>query len=176
MSHATESNGAEYASFVSARWEQQVVLARGMLGANARADAEDLVQEALIRLASRWGAVRDPDAYMRRILANLTTDHHRRQARWKKLWPHLVAHTELETEAPSAEVDAQRDISAVLASLPTRQRQVLALYYLADASEGQISAALGCSVGTVKTHLSRGLSSLRRSMAAVSTNDSKGSR
>ena len=136
-------------------------------------DAEDLVQEALIRLATRWAGIKDPDAYVRKTLANLSVDHHRRRVRWRALWPTIVARATVAVDPPSVVVDAERDATVLLASLPTRQRQVLALFYLGDASELQIAAALGCSVGTVKTHLSRGLGSLRASLTEVSLNDAE---
>ena len=48
-----------------------------------------------------------------------------------------------------------------LRKLPRRQREVVVLRYLADFSEADVAVALGCSVGTVKSQASRGLSALR---------------
>jgi RNA polymerase sigma factor (sigma-70 family) len=53
---------------------------------------------------------------------------------------------------------------AALAHLPRRQREAVALYYLAGLSEEEVGRALGIAVGTVKSHLHRGLSALRRSL------------
>jgi len=50
---------------------------------------------------------------------------------------------------------------AALGSLPRRQRQAVALRYLGDLSDGQVAVALGISVGSVKTHIHRGLGALR---------------
>lgn len=56
-------------------------------------------------------------------------------------------------------------LSDALARLPRRQREVVALRYLADLSEAQVAASLGISTGSVKTHLHRGLISLRGRLA-----------
>ncbi len=68
-------------------------------------------------------------------------------------------------EASSAErlvlsADESRRVLGELRRLPTRQREVLALRYLMDLSETEIASRLGISPGSVKTHASRGLSSL----------------
>jgi len=54
-----------------------------------------------------------------------------------------------------------------LARLPRRQREVVVLRYLADLPEAAVAEALGCSVGTVKRHASRGLGSLRLALGPV---------
>jgi RNA polymerase sigma factor (sigma-70 family) len=48
-----------------------------------------------------------------------------------------------------------------LSKLPKRQRESVVLRYLGDLSEAQTADLMGCSVGSVKTHSSRGLSALR---------------
>jgi RNA polymerase sigma factor (sigma-70 family) len=53
-----------------------------------------------------------------------------------------------------------------LVSLPRRQRQVVALRYLADLSEADVARGLGCSVGAVKRHARRGLEAMRISLDA----------
>jgi RNA polymerase sigma factor (sigma-70 family) len=53
------------------------------------------------------------------------------------------------------------DLVRALGRLPKRQRQVVILRYLADRPEEEVARVLGCSVGAVKTHASRGLSALR---------------
>lgn len=50
---------------------------------------------------------------------------------------------------------------AALAALPARQRAVVVLRYWEDLSEAQVAAALGCSVGTVKSQAAKGLAKLR---------------
>ena len=53
----------------------------------------------------------------------------------------------------------------MLRRLSRRQREVVAMRYLADLPEAEVAAALGCSVGTVKQHASRGLAALRAALA-----------
>lgn len=129
-------------------------------------DAEDLVQECLLKVARRWPRVRTmefPMAYARRILINLANDGARGRARRR---------AELETcpqvrEAIIDEFDWQPDRAQVLdalAELPVRQRAVLVLRYFNDLTEAQAAEVLGCPVGTVKSSAARGLATLREAL------------
>jgi RNA polymerase sigma factor (sigma-70 family) len=64
-----------------------------------------------------------------------------------------------------------------LATLSRRQREVIVLRFLADLPEADVARALGCSVGSVKQHSSRGLANLRNSLGttsdAVATDDAR---
>lgn len=125
--------------------------------------AEEVVQDAYVRLHRAWPRVRDPDrasAYLRRCVVNGVRDRQRRATVARS---HLPMAAE---EAPSAEHEAmttiqRRQVLAALATLPARQRETLVLRFYADLSEAQIAAALGISPGSVKTHASRGLAALR---------------
>ncbi len=64
----------------------------------------------------------------------------------------------------AATIVARRELVAVLRRLSRRQREVVVMRYLADLPEGEVAAALGCSVGTVKQHASRGLAALRAAL------------
>jgi RNA polymerase sigma factor (sigma-70 family) len=61
----------------------------------------------------------------------------------------------------SGRIDVAVDVRDALSRLPMAQRAVLVLRYFDDLSEAQTAQVLGCSVGTVKSRASRGLSSLR---------------
>jgi RNA polymerase sigma factor (sigma-70 family) len=62
-------------------------------------------------------------------------------------------------------LDAQRvDLQRALLELSPKQREVVVLRYVVDLPEAAVAESLGCSVGTVKTHASRGLAALRRSL------------
>ena len=68
--------------------------------------------------------------------------------------------------------DGQRvDLHRALDTLSRRQREVLVLRFLADLPEADVAKALGCSVGSVKQHASRGLATLRTSMAVDDAGD-----
>jgi RNA polymerase sigma-70 factor (sigma-E family) len=131
-------------------------------------EAEDLVQETLIKVAKRWPKIRRMDrplAYARRILVNEALDGSRRRAR---------ATAELAATAPVRAVDAHDpgtydELLSALATLPPRQRAVLVLRYFLDLPETEVAAALQCSLGTVKSTASRGLARLEQTLRQ--TND-----
>ena len=121
-----------------------------------RQEAEDLAQEACARASLRWGHFENPDAWVVHVVTNLAFDRFRRlrsarrHAR-RSPAPALIAQV----------ADPHVDLYRALAQLPRRQREAVALRYLADFSEAQTAAALGCTPGTVKTHTARGLHALR---------------
>jgi RNA polymerase sigma factor (sigma-70 family) len=128
-----------------------------------RADAEDVAAETLARVYARWprisGHVR-PWAVT--VATNLALDRGRRfrtaQAHRADLAggdAHLDPHLE-----------QRLDLQRALLTLPKRQREVIALRFLADWSVAQTAEALGMDVGTVKSHTSRGLARLRTIVTA----------
>jgi RNA polymerase sigma-70 factor (sigma-E family) len=130
-------------------------------------EAEDIVQETLLEVARRWPRVRrmqHPLAYARRILVNraLSAATRRAQARTELTgaWPSAQAD---ETARPDA-IDTHDELMRALAALPPRQRAVLVLRYFLDLPEAEVTAALKCSLGTVKSTASRGLARLEQAM------------
>ena len=124
--------------------------------------AEDIVQNALARTYVAWrrGSIENLDAYAHRAVVNA------RASWWRRRWHGEVATEALpDGAAPDAygSADARGAVLAALATLPLAQRQVLALRYLADLSEGETARALGCSPGTVKSRASRAIAALRES-------------
>lgn len=134
-----------------------------------RAAAEDLVQEALFKVARRWPRVRGmehPVAYARKIVVNLALDASKRHRRHRsELGPaDYVGETPDHAAARAfATIDTASDLTTALASLPPRQRAVLALRYFDDLTEAETAKVLGCTVGTVKSTTSRALERLRTS-------------
>lgn len=122
--------------------------------------AEDLLQQTLERSYVAWHRVSradEPDAYVRRIMINEHARRFRRTVREA-----LV--TEVPEPRPSGAAEWAETRSALmtaLAALPPRQRQAVVLRYWEDLSETQTAAAMGCSVGTVKSQASRGIARLR---------------
>jgi RNA polymerase sigma factor (sigma-70 family) len=121
-----------------------------------REESADIAQEACARAYSRWNKVGDydaPQAWAARVAGNLALDLLRRAR---------TAARHVEQPAPPAESDVERvDLYRALLALPRRQREVVLLRFVADQSEAAVAAALGCSVGSVKAHASRGLAALR---------------
>lgn len=127
-----------------------------------RTEAEDVAQEACARAYSRWATVHDyAEPWCVRVAANLALDALRARSRAHRRDERLSAEHPRST---GAAVDDRLDLYAALARLPRRQRDVVVLRYLGDQSEQRTAAALGVSVGSVKTHASRGLARLREVM------------
>lgn len=127
-----------------------------------RGHAEDIVQTALIRVARRWrSARRDPAAYARRGVVNLSKD------RWRSLSRRPAeAGFEVDVAAPESDAVAERDaLVRAVRQLPEGQRAVLVLRYFEDLSVADTAAALGCTAGTVKSQTARALTGLRSLLA-----------
>jgi RNA polymerase sigma-70 factor (sigma-E family) len=125
-----------------------------------RSEAEDVAQEACARAYSRWSSIRDyAEPWCVRVAGNLALDTLRARTRSTKRQERLIR--EHASSAAGAGTDERLDLYAALAGLPKRQREAVVLRYLGDQSEQQTAALLGLSVGSVKTHASRGLARLR---------------
>lgn len=166
----TRSNGDDYVAFVRAR--QDALLRAAYLICGDHHLAEDLVQEALVKLASRWERLRDeaPEAYVRRILYRDAVSRWRRVRRER-----LVDHHDPDgvlAAMPSHDDAAERwldgaQVRAALALLPPRQRAVIVLRYFEDLSEQEIAETLGVARGTVKSQASDAMRTLRRLVPGV---------
>ena len=125
-----------------------------------REQAQDLVQDAFVRLFGRYRDLRDADhfeAYLRRTVVNLSKDQHRKRSRERT---HLSRQS---TTEPIAEVAGPNDeLRRALMQLPERQRAAIALRYLEDLSEQQTAEAMDTSVSAVKSLTQRGTQALRQ--------------
>jgi len=132
-------------------------------------EAEDIVQECLLKVARRWPRVRrmeHPRAYARRILVNLALDGARGRAQRRgELEPEMPA--SLFAVDPMSALETRAELLQALGQLHERQRAVLVLRYFNDLTEAQVADVLGCSPGTVKSSASRGLARLREAMQPV---------
>jgi RNA polymerase sigma-70 factor (sigma-E family) len=125
------------------------------------AEAEDLAQQALVRLYRAWPRLerdRSLHGWMTTTLTRLWIDEVRRRGRRPVV---LVA------EPPDRPTDVDTDGSerdhllAVLATLPPRQRACLVLRFWEDLSVAETARALGCSDGTVKSLTHHGVRAMR---------------
>jgi RNA polymerase sigma-70 factor (sigma-E family) len=128
-----------------------------------RALAEDIAQDAFVRLAGRLVHLRDPgasDAYLRRTVVNLSRSYFRRKRVERAYLARAEGAFELERSShPSVE---DRDLLwSAMTALSPRQRAAIVLRFYEDLSETQIADVLRCRPGTVKSLLSRGLHLLR---------------
>ncbi|MGI8434811.1 MAG: SigE family RNA polymerase sigma factor [Nocardioidaceae bacterium] len=149
----------EYKGFVVARY-RTLVRAAVLFGCSSQ-DAEDAVQDALIKCYAAWprvSAANDPDAYVYRVLVNGITRGWRRK--WRGEAPHGEVPEPAPVDDPAVAVTVSHTVRAALARLELEQRQVLVLRYFADLTENQIAAILGIAQGTVKSRASRAIASL----------------
>ncbi len=126
--------------------------------------AEDIVQDALVRLYVKWRRVSKtdrPELYARRVVTREFLALRRRKA--TKLTVLQRDIDDVRHEPDHGEQAADRDeMSLLLGQLSDRQRAVLVLRYYEGLADKEIAELLSCSVGTVYSHASSGLAALRR--------------
>ncbi|NND01676.1 MAG: SigE family RNA polymerase sigma factor [Acidimicrobiia bacterium] len=131
--------------------------------------AEDLVQEAFIRLARSAHKIKDhrkAAAYLRSIVLNLARDHNRRGlVSLRHRLPLDDGQASVEDEVELAE-DHQAVVDA-LRALPRRQRDCLILRYYDELGVDDIADTLGISRNSVKTHLTRGMKALEERLSGL---------
>jgi RNA polymerase sigma-70 factor (sigma-E family) len=154
----------DFRSFVLAR--SSALLRTAHLLTGDRGHAEDLLQQALERLARHWGRIDgEPDAYVRRTLVNLATDRWRVRARRPaEAGAEDLAQVAADDDA-HGRLEDRLDLVRALRTLPPRQRAVLVLRYFDDLSEAETARLMGCSVSTVGNHVTKGLAALRTLLA-----------
>jgi RNA polymerase sigma-70 factor (sigma-E family) len=126
-----------------------------------REAAQDIAQDAMVRLVPRWRKVAEhpcPEAWAATVATRIAINAWRRRGRAPRPEPGSALAAEDAVVSRDALVRALR-------SLPRRQRDVAVLLYIADLPVAEVAAALGCSDGTVKTHASRAREALRGALA-----------
>lgn len=130
-----------------------------------RGAAEDLVQDAFVRIYSRLGHLRKDDAfspYLRKTVLNLSRQYFRRRkvhAAFLERWGPTSA-----TDTKQPDVTTQDALRGELIRLPYRQRAAIVLRFYEDLSDDQTAELLGCSRSTVRSLISRGIDRLRAEM------------
>lgn len=127
--------------------------------------AQDLVQEALTKLALRWSSVQhqNPSGFVRTILYRDAV------STWRRTRLEDVSHQPPErpdraADRAVAQRDARMTLLPALRALPPRQRAVIVLRYFEELTETEAADVLGISVGTVKSQTHDALATLRRSL------------
>jgi RNA polymerase sigma-70 factor (sigma-E family) len=155
---------AAYVAFVELAWRRHLRLALLLTG--DRWQAEELLQDSLVKIYERWRRLSRTDdlhAYLRRILVNNHT------SRWRRRWRESLVAEVPDYAGPGGGTSPDADVvRAALGSLPPRQRAVVVLRHYEDLPEREIAEVLGCSVGTVKSQHFRALEKLRRLLAEPS--------
>jgi RNA polymerase sigma-70 factor (sigma-E family) len=144
-----------FEEFVLAR--RAALLRTAYLLTGSHADAEDLVQVALLRCVPRWKRIADrPEPYVRQVLARESI------SRWRaRRWRETSVAEVPDQPSPAAPAVERMALRSALMALPPRQRAVIVLRYYDDLTEKQTAAMLGIAVGTVKSQARDGLARLR---------------
>jgi len=152
-----------------------------VLSVGNRDEALDIVQDAMFKLVRNYGS--RPSEEWRplffRILANRITDQQRRQTVRQRVIAWLAPAADDDDSDPIAELpdphpvapdqvlgraEAMSALEAAVSKLPGRQRQAFLLRSLEGLDVAETAAAMGCSEGSVKTHYSRAVHSLRSAL------------
>jgi len=143
----------------AAHWRRLVRLS--VLLVHDQGLAEEIVQDAFVAVHDHWRRLRDPDkalAYLRQAVVNRSRSALRHRGVVDR---HAAAERIVDAPDPTPAADQRAAVLAALRDLPQRQREVLALRYYLDLSEAEIAETLGISRGAVKSHASRGATTLR---------------
>ena len=152
ISNTEEARHASIEALFRDQYQPMVRLAHALCGSNAA--AEDLVQECFSNVFRRWPDIDNLEAYLRTAVVNACKMFHRSRSRETRRLE-LVG-------AGGATVSLEaRELLDALDGLTPPQRTSLVLRYYDGRSEVEIADALDCPVGTVKSHLHRGLARLR---------------
>ncbi|MDQ4143734.1 MAG: SigE family RNA polymerase sigma factor [Actinomycetota bacterium] len=129
--------------------------------------AQDLVQEAFLKVFARWGNLRDPQsfaAYLNRTIVNLARKTHRRRTIERHYLDKQPRH---EVVAPAGDYETADELWRWLQLLPQRQRTAVVLRYYEDLTDYQAAAAMGCSETAVASLVQRALGALRKNAPAA---------
>lgn len=151
---------ADFTEFVQAR--SGALLRYAYLLTGNQAAAEDLLQQTLVKIYLSWNRIAERGATEAYARTTMTRTH---VSWWRRASSKELVSDQLPDRPASGGYDHgidERDAMwSLLATLGARQRAVLVLRFYEDMPEAQIAEVLGCSVGTVKSQLSRGLANLR---------------
>ena len=154
-----DSGSDRLADLYAAHSEAAVRLAYLLTG--NRAAAEDLAQEAFVKICGRFAHLREPErlgGYLFRTITNLA----RSRARRAQLHDRVVARQAPTTSTEPVDIDRREELWRALMKLPIRQRAAIFLRYYQDMSETQAADVLGCSPSAVKSLVAHAMQKLRK--------------
>ena len=154
VAEGTRSDNSFDAFFVE-RFAELSRLAFLLTGSSAIGD--EIAQDACEDVYRRWDEIDHPRAYARTAVVNGARAWGRRRAR-------RVVEPVGSDRSPAVDADALA-VRAVLAELPPAEREVLVFRYYADLKVDDIAAELGIPVGTVKSHIHRGLERMHKELS-----------
>jgi RNA polymerase sigma-70 factor (sigma-E family) len=147
-----EPVGVTFENLYRSQHDRMVRLAYLLTGSHAA--AEDLVQDAFIRVRPHLEGMDNPGPYLRRSVVNACYSWHRRRGREQRVPP----------DGPAAVGSGSDHVEMwdALGRLAPARRSVLVLRYYLDLPEAEVAEMLGWRVGTVKSTTHRALRDLRR--------------
>lgn len=122
--------------------------------------AEDLVQDAFVKVQRRWHRIDNPLHYTRRAVTNACRSHHRRR---------YLERRHLRREQPLVAQFVAPKLLDAIAALPMRQRQAVVLRFYEDLSEKETARIIGCKQGTVGSLVHRAMKTLRGALTELET-------
>lgn len=132
--------------------------------------AEDLTQEALVRVHRRWSSIvraDGPEPYVRKAILRQYLSWYRRRASTEV--PRAEAPDIPDPRSLADRVVEHDEMWSMLAALPRMQRAVLVLRYYEDIPDAEIGELLGCTTATVRVHAFKALKRLRAALTLVTT-------
>lgn len=130
-----------------------------------RETAEDLVQDAFVRLHTHWEEVANPRAWLFRSIRNLALNHLRDHRRESPLDPSVdPPDSSPNPDQTLGKLEAIGTLQLLIAELPPEERQLIRLKYHQDLRYEQISTQTGLSIGNVGYKLHHLLKSLADSL------------
>lgn len=158
---AAAGDRSAFARLTEAHWARLVRLARSVVG---DAEAEDSVQDALIRAWLALPSLRHPEAFTPWLTRVLLRGCFRERRRRPETVPLTEAPEPVAAPAPGADLDVER----LLAALAPRQRAVMHLTAVEGLSDGEIGALMEIAPASVRSHRRRARESLSRLLAEES--------
>jgi RNA polymerase sigma-70 factor (sigma-E family) len=154
----------DYAAFVRENRGWLVSTALTLTSGDAHL-AEDLVQNALVRVYLKWSRIRSgrPAAYARKALVSCFIDDRRRPSVRRE---EAVEMPPERTAVVAGDGELDPELVAALVALGPRMRAAVVLRHVYDLSVDEVAEALGCSTGNVKSQTARGLTRLRELLAS----------
>lgn len=173
---ARQGNRSAFGELVDRHKDSLVSYLTRLVG--SRSEAEDLAQEAFLRLYERGHRYSEQGrlrSYLFRIATNLARSQARRHQRWSRL-RFAFFHSNGQRAEPTQQTEMLRselghELTRALAELPLRYRAPIVLSYIEEKSHREIADLLGIQEGTVKSRLHRGRALLRSSLESYQTGE-----
>jgi RNA polymerase sigma-70 factor, ECF subfamily len=149
-------SSTDFEEFYTASYGRTVAMVAAVVG--SRQEAEDVAQEAFARALARWPRLSGyelPEAWVRKVAVRIAIDSGRRLRRSLATAARIAASRQPAAAEPADDLRFTA-LGAALLELPARERQVIALHYVADLPVEAIASEFGLPLGTVKTRLGAG--------------------